>query len=370
MSESRRPEGKKKKRLALRIAGLAAALGLLAYGVFRLWLGQQMKKIPGLSFAETLEYTLRGNAEGLITVGVIRDGRASYKVYGEDAQERPAEAHVYEIGSLSKTFAAALVSRAVDEGRLGLEDSIDCYLDLPEGKTYPTIAELLTHKAGYKAFYFESPMIANFFAGRNSFYGVSRESVLAKAGSLDLSHASYPFVYSNFGFAVLGLVLEAVYDEDYTPLMNDFLQQDLGLTHSRISNGEGDLGNLWDWESNDAYLPAGGITSTVEDMLAYADMQLREEGIFSSCHRELTTISENPKAYAEMGIRMDAAAMSWIIDRENHIVWHNGGTGHYNCYLGFDTESQTAVVILSNLAPSYRIPATVQGIKLMNELRP
>ena len=60
--------------------------------------------------------------------------------------------------------------------------------------------------------------------------------------------------------------------------------------------------------------------------------------------------------------------MAWIIDRENGFVWHNGGTGHYNCYLGIHPETGTAVVVLSNLPPNDRIPATVLGIKCLSEL--
>ena len=70
-----------------------------------------------------------------------------------------------------------------------------------------------------------------------------------------------------------------------------------------------------------------------------------------------------------MGIHMDEIGMGWIIDRENGIIWHNGGTGHYNSYLGFNPETETAVLILSNLSPNDRIPATVLGIKLLKELK-
>ena len=62
-------------------------------------------------------------------------------------------------------------------------------------------------------------------------------------------------------------------------------------------------------------------------------------------------------------IHMDEIGMAWIIDRENGFIWHNGGTGHYNSYLGFCPETGTSVVVLSNLPPNDRIPATVLGIK-------
>ena len=72
--------------------------------------------------------------------------------------------------------------------------------------------------------------------------------------------------------------------------------------------------------------------------------------------------------YKTMGIHMDEIEMSWIIDSKNNIIWHNGGTGNYNSYLGFNPETGTAVVVLSNLAPNYRVPATVLGVKLLLEL--
>lgn len=40
----------------------------------------------------------------------------------------------------------------------------------------------------------------------------------------------------------------------------------------------------------------------------------------------------------------------------------------YNAYLGFSTEDNTAVVVLSNLSPNYKIPATVLGRKILTEL--
>lgn len=60
---------------------------------------------------------------------------------------------------------------------------------------------------------------------------------------------------------------------------------------------------------------------------------------------------------------MDKVGMSWRIDEENGIIWHNGGAGNYNSYLGFNLETGVAVVVLSNLSPFYRISATVLGLR-------
>lgn len=356
---------KKKKIIAAVSIVLCIALGL---GGLMIYGNRQMSKLPELTFIETLEYTTKNNPDTVITVGIIKDRQISYKVYGNNGKELPTELHTYEIGSLTKTFTAALINKAISEGKINIDNTIDNYLPLPNGNECPTIKELLTHTSGYNGYYFEIPMIANFLVGRNDFYGITKEMVLDKVSKLSMDKESYGFTYSNYGYAVLGLVLEAVYDTDYKTLVNDFAQNELGLTNTRISTGDGDLGNYWEWKDGDAYLSAGAITSNISDMLSYAQMQLESNPYFSECHKSLNAINAAPESHQSMGIRMDGIGMSWIIDSENGIIWHNGGTGDYNSYLGFDLETGTAVVILSNLSPGYRVPATVLGIKLLTEL--
>lgn len=128
------------------------------------------------------------------------------------------------------------------------------------------------------------------------------------------------------------------------------------------------MGHTWQWREDDAYLSAGAVTSNIRDMLKYAGYYLEEDELFRECQESVKTINASSSVYRTMGINMDQIGLSWIIDKENGIIWHNGGTGHYNSYIGFSKENNTAVVILSNLAPNYRIPATVLGLKLLMEL--
>lgn len=66
---------------------------------------------------------------------------------------------------------------------------------------------------------------------------------------------------------------------------------------------------------------------------------------------------------------MNEIGMAWFIDNENNIIWHNGGTDEYNSYLGFHLESETAVVVLSNFPPNYRVSSTVLGVKILQEIQ-
>lgn len=359
-------KGRTKKMIITIVSIFLCAVFVLGSVMF--YVKYQMSKIPELTFEEALEYTTKDDPNAVITVGIIKDGELSYKVYGENGKEISPELHTYEIGSLTKTFTAALINKASTEGKLDLDNTIDYYLSLPKGNEYPTIKELLTHTSGYKGYYFENQMISNFFKGRNDFYGITKNMVLDKAKDLNMDNENYEFNYSNFGYAILGLVLEVVYDSDYTTIVNDFAQNELGLKDTRISDKSGDLGNYWDWKEDDAYLSAGAITSNISDMLSYAQMQLDSNPYFDECHESMKIINASNKDYKMMGINMDEIGMSWIIDEENGIIWHNGGTGGYNSYLGFNLKTETAVIILANLSPNYRIPATVLGIKLLVEM--
>ena len=157
-------------------------------------------------------------------------------------------------------------------------------------------------------------------------------------------------------------MLEAVYQKEYSVLINRFIKDTLGLADTAFTMEKGDLGHYWTWDGEDAYAPAGALTSNIEDMLSYAKLQLEEEGPAARTHERLKVINASPERYRAMGIFMDEIGMAWIMDNEHGIIWHNGGTDDYNCYLGFDIEKQTAAVILSNLPGGYRIPATVMGV--------
>ena len=356
----------KRKNIVIVIVSCLSLL-LIAFLIY-VFIGiSQMKKVPSLSFKDALEYTTKDNKEALITVGIIKDGKTEYRVYGENGKEVEDRLCTYEIGSITKTITALMVKRAEKEGKLELDDTLDKYLSLPDGKKYPKIIDLLTHTSGYKPYYFESPMIENFFKGRNDFYGINGEMIVDRVGKVNLDKESYSFNYSNFGFAVLGLVLENVYGESWKKLADDFLLNEMGLKNTHVSDESGDLGNYWDWRDDDAYLSAGAVTSNIRDMLKYAEYYLKNDELYRECQESVKTINASSSSYKTMGINLDEIGLSWIIDRGNEIVWHNGGTGHYNSYIGFSKENNTAVVILSNLAPDYRIPATVLGVKLLLE---
>jgi CubicO group peptidase (beta-lactamase class C family) len=113
-----------------------------------------------------------------------------------------------------------------------------------------------------------------------------------------------------------------------------------------------DIGN-WVWDKN-LMAPAGGISSTAEDLLEYARMNMFEEKpYFELCHQKYVDAKKH-----DMGL-------GWVLQKnKNHILWHNGGTGGFRSYLGIDKHKKCAVVVLAN----YVINTDKIGIGILDSL--
>src|SRR3954468_10491492 len=79
------------------------------------------------------------NGVGL-SIGIYDNGQRRFFNFGAtqlDGNHAPTKDTVYEIGSISKTFTAQLLARAVVEGRASLNDEVDRYLGAP----YPNLGQ-------------------------------------------------------------------------------------------------------------------------------------------------------------------------------------------------------------------------------------
>lgn len=366
-------------------------------------INKNSEQLTKMSSGECIEYTAKGNSDACITVGVLKDGKMYYTVFGENgavlqegqfaedgvlvsqtvydkkgnvisrnagenggSADGAAPLHIYEIGSLTKTMTAACIKQAIDEGKVKLSDTIDMYLDLPGEGTYPTIEALLTHTSGYKGEYLEPHIMFNTVIDQNPFHFISAETILKQAEKHRPTGTSYEWSYSNFGYALLGQIIEKVYEADYEFLINTFTDW-LGMYETEFTDEDGDLSNYWKWDLKDAYAPAGAVKSNIKDMLIYAS-KVMSDARLEGMDKPLRAISQKNASYEALGINIDKIGMAWILDEKNGYMWHNGATADYNSYLGICKEKGTAVVVLSNLPSNYRIPATVIGTKLLGEV--
>ncbi|MDN5756280.1 MAG: beta-lactamase family protein [Micrococcaceae bacterium] len=134
-------------------------------------------------------------------------------------------AHQFRIASHSKMFTATAILQLAEQGSLTLEDALADHL--PElagtetGKV--TVAELLSHSSGLTRDGTDSDfwVLSRPFPGR----GVLLETAAGGGGIGRHVH----FKYTNIGYGLLGLVIEAASGQDYRGYVREKLVEPLGL---------------------------------------------------------------------------------------------------------------------------------------------
>ena len=177
---------------------------------------------------------------------------------------------------------------------------------------------------------------------------IGKEELLERVKRIRTEDRDYPWQYSNLGASVAGCVLENIYGTSIDDLMGALLAElELRDTYTlnpirnlRAVMENGEPGGFWEWKSGSAYRSAGYLVSTAGDMLRYAAIQA-EGG------RPFVQDSHESLAFADQGLRQEMSVF-WLLFPQIHAIFHNGGTGCFNCGLCVDLENKNAAVLLSN----------------------
>ena len=323
----------------------------------------KIKEISQYSSSQMIDYTLQNNENVIVSVAIYDENGITYNVYGAEYNLN----YDYEIGSITKTFTAMLISKAIEEGRINLDDNISNYLEL-ENRYYPTIKRIITHTSGLKPYYLSFQKIKNYFVGGNDFYNISEEQLLKELNKTKLENKDYNFNYSNFGVSTLGLVLQKVYDKNYNELLEEYLKQ-LDMNNTTIATQIGNLSGYWKWNEDDGYIPSGAIISNIEDMSKYLETLITsDENYVIRMQEPLKDINAVNEVYDLFDVNVDSVGMAWMIDNKNNIIWHNGATTNFNSYIGYNKEKKVGVVVLSNISTQKDVNMTLIGNKIMHEL--
>lgn len=203
------------------------------------------------------------------------------------ATGEPLEADMqFKIASQTKTFTANLVLQLVGEGSVSLEDTISKWVEeVPNGDKV-TIRQLLNHTSGL-ADGFTSPTIQGKIVS-----GCTVDELLtAEAMFPPIAAPGETWSYSNYGYNLLGRVVELVTGQDLNTALQERIAEPLGLKRTLLPTsgsgltapftrgyGTGDVGPTQaPTEADDATdLPGsclwahGGMVSTLEDMRRWA----------------------------------------------------------------------------------------------------
>jgi D-alanyl-D-alanine carboxypeptidase len=163
---------------------------------------------------------------------LYRDGRLTSLRAGRADVRRPGAPRATDhmrIASVAKAFSGAVVLRLVQQGRLGLDDTVG--RRLPNGSSVwaaVTIRQLLNHTSGIPD-YTQSEAFAR-AVRRNPRAYVTPEQVLEYVRTEPLAFApGSRYAYSNTDNIVVGLIAEAVTGTDYPTLLRDLVFRPAGL---------------------------------------------------------------------------------------------------------------------------------------------
>jgi len=276
---------------------------------------------------------LQRHAVPSAAVSVVKDGAVVFAAgYGAANLEWkiPAdEKTLYEIGSISKQFTAEAVLMLVEEGTLGLDDPIGRWLpSVPAAWSKITVRHLLTHTSGL--YDWDG---APDFSYRREYTPAEYVGILA-AHPLAFEPGERP-VYTNGGFPLLGLIVEAVSGRPFEAFVAERIFKPARMASTRFKHPEeiverraaGYLDNNGTLQNGEPLRPAiiapnGGIMSSAAD-LANWSIALGNGALVKPATLDLMTA---PLRLND-GTPYDAG-MAWFLDtyRGRRLLLHNGST--------------------------------------------
>lgn len=153
----------------------------------------------------------------------------------------------YSIASVTKTFTAVALCQLVERGVLNLDDEIREYVeywnDVP-GEPI-TVSEVMSHGHGLPSDYVGDRELL-FAESPPASPVVTREDYIRHVNAAADRRIENPekYMYSGFGYLVLGEIIEAVIDRTYAEYVTEEIFDPLGMDRSQVGYGEiADLGD-------------------------------------------------------------------------------------------------------------------------------
>ncbi|HVQ35214.1 MAG TPA: serine hydrolase [Candidatus Bathyarchaeia archaeon] len=302
-----------------------------------------------------------------IVVGLIgHDGSETYYAAGVMTVGKPDPVTadtIFEIGSITKTFTGTLLAEMAARGEVKLSDPVRKYL--PEGTVVPkeeereiTLEDLATQRSGL-------PRLPDNMEPADTadpYVDYTAERLYAFLAKAKLNHPiGSTYEYSNLGVGLLGHVLTRAAKLDYDALVKARIARPLNMPVTSTTVAPDKKANLatphalagakpepvkpWTWTPATAVTGAGGLRSSARDMLRYI---AANAGVPDTPLKAAMKEAQRPRA--ETGSKAMAVGLGWHVRRsgERMIIWHNGGTGGFHSFCGFDPATRAGVVVLAN----------------------
>jgi CubicO group peptidase (beta-lactamase class C family) len=287
-----------------------------------------------------------------LSVAFVENGTVRYAGLGDDALTPDTP---FEIGSVTKTLTGMLLADLEQDGTLSARDTLGTLLPGTQGPAASISAEELTsHRAGLPRL---PPMnlasvLLRQMRGADPYAGIITADIARHLSQTEKLEGRGGFEYSNYGVSALGLALATRAGTPYPRLVSDRILTPLGMNDTvfaldgaapppgAVQGGMPTGRTTAPWTAS-GIAPAGaGAWSTAADL-----------------GRLLTALlAGTAPGQAATTARFDAGSDDRIgygwLTRDASIVWHNGGTGGFSAWVGFDPASGRGVAVLGNTTRS------------------
>jgi dipeptidyl aminopeptidase/acylaminoacyl peptidase/CubicO group peptidase (beta-lactamase class C family) len=271
---------------------------------------------------------------------------------------------LFQIGSITKVWTATVVMTLVDEGLLGLDTPVadvlpGLRLAGPDLTKSVTLRHLLNHTSGIDGDVFTD-------TGRGDDCLEKYVDVLGEAGQNHPPGATWS--YCNSGFVLLGRVIEKVTGKSFDQVLAERLFAPLGLAHTVTlpeealmfaaavghDEHEGEPVPARAWTLPRSAGPAGLITSTVADVLAFARLHLTggvaADGTRILSEQSAAAMAAHQAEVPDTYVLGDSWGLGWIrFGWDGHrLIGHDGNTLGQAAFLRVLPGQGLAVALLTN----------------------
>ena len=278
--------------------------------------------------------------------------------FGVTSVEHPLDVDadtLFQIGSITKTYTAAAAMRLVEGGLLDLDAPVrevlpDLRLADEDAAARATMRHLLSHTGGWTGDYFD-------VVGPGD---DALAEMVARLGRLEqLTPLGEIWSYNNAGFYIAGRVIEVLAGLPFERALKELVLDPLGLERSfffaedvlthRFAVGHDRSGAVArPWGIGRPAAPAGGLVTSVNELLAYARLVFGETDVLRA---ESLEAMREPQADVGRSLG-DAVGLGWYLFERNGLrfVTHGGSTNGQQAFFAACPEERLAVAVLTNHA--------------------
>ncbi|MCW5943393.1 MAG: beta-lactamase family protein [Fimbriimonadaceae bacterium] len=289
-----------------------------------------------------------------LSLAVVEKGRlVSARAYGLANVELGARAStdtVYEIGSVSKQFAAVAVMKLVEEGKLDLDKPVRTYLPkAPDKWDRITLRHLLTHTSGLKNL--------NDIAGFEVTEKLDQAKTIAKLAVPDLEfEPGTKYAYRNTGYSLAGYIVENTVGKPYWTYLRERFWEPIGMRTAttrdlftvipnRADGYEWENGKLTNRDSDlTDIFAAGAIAASVLDLAQWV-ARFKNDSVLKAPSWNVLWTPHKLRSGESTGYGMGFSIGTFADER---LIGHGGSTAGFSSTIQWLPDRDLAVIVLTN----------------------